>query len=119
MILLLVLKVFQSYYSLIFNLVNSIMICITSSFQSYYSLIFNVLTFHQNFLHHHFNPIIVLFLTFLDHDYNYDKVIFQSYYSLIFNHEYVLCAEDDFEIFQSYYSLIFNPYSFLYLLFIS
>ena len=45
---------------------------------------------------------------FLDHDYNYDKVIFQSYYSLIFNHEYVLCAEDDFEIFQSYYSLIFN-----------
>ncbi len=86
MILLLVLKVFQSYYSLIFNLVNSIMICITSSFQSYYSLIFNLnLIMVVNCNSTYFNPIIVLFLTVHGWSNSILAMSFQSYYSLIFN----------------------------------
>ena len=54
----------------------------------------------------HFNPIIVLFLTF-------NKVRlklvyeFQSYYSLIFNLSDEITITEKYR-FQSYYSLIFN-----------
>ena len=55
--------VFQSYYSLIFNMIKKICIfCFTINF----------------------NPIIVLFLTCYDHYQVIDNE-FQSYYSLIFN----------------------------------
>ena len=55
---------FQSYYSLIFNVNNSGVDAKTLEFQSYYSLIFNLnMNLESSIYLYHFNPIIVLFLT--------------------------------------------------------
>ena len=55
-------------------------------FQSYYSLISNVVDSTQTLIiSFDFNPIIVLFLTFTIHDNAPPSNRFQSYYSLISN----------------------------------
>ena len=110
MLLLYQYRLFQSYYSLIFNNPTPDSSYYTQEFQSYYSLIFNIKTskipagakydFNPIIvlflnIHHliffltgrfHFNPIIVLFLTHLTvEQLTTVPGIFQSYYSLIFN----------------------------------
>ena len=87
-------KLFQSYYSLISN--EDVDFCsdLKSIFQSYYSLISNFLLspFHLPHLPH-FNPIIVLFLTWHDF-FQIPSHLFQSYYSLISNIDFCFFTEN-------------------------
>ena len=78
-----------------------------NKFQSYYSLIFNIICNQWRvWTWFNFNPIIVLFLTNLS-GISCLPSLFQSYYSLIFNNTFAT-SNITAARFQSYYSLIFN-----------
>ena len=124
------LQLFQSYYSLISNILQNATYITTIYFNPIIVLFLTIDCRPYVLRFHYFNPIIVLFLTnnifklnkFLTKFQSYYSLIsnfpfviafikaftFQSYYSLISNLQNVTCHITILELFQSYYSLISN-----------